>query len=57
MIEYMKRHGFDMEYEMEMSFIDIEKEQIIKAFESQKNCVEKYYEYAEQYYNEIYGEK
>jgi hypothetical protein len=32
----------------------MEKEQIIKAFESQKNCVEKYYEYAEQYYNETY---
>jgi hypothetical protein len=32
----------------------MEKEQIIKAFESQKNCVEKYYEYAEDYYNETY---
>jgi hypothetical protein len=32
----------------------MEKEQIIKAFESQKNCVEKYYEYAEQYYNQTY---
>jgi len=33
----------------------MEKEQIIKAFESQKNCVEKYYEYAEQYYTETYN--
>jgi hypothetical protein len=33
----------------------IEKEQIIKAFESQKNCVEIYYEYAEDYYNETYN--
>jgi hypothetical protein len=33
----------------------MEKEQIIKAFESQKNCVEKYYEYAEDYYNETYN--
>jgi hypothetical protein len=42
---------------MEKLFIQakaMEKEQIIKAFESQKNCVEKYYEYAEDYYNETY---
>jgi hypothetical protein len=35
----------------------MEKEQITKAFESQKNCVEKYYEYAEDYYNETYKNK
>lgn len=58
LIEHIKRHGFDLEYEMEMSFIDHEKEQIMNAYEQgimdddgYGGCISN----SEKYYNETYG--
>jgi hypothetical protein len=51
---YHSQQGYLSKIDIEQAKA-MEKEQIIKAFESQKNCVEKYYEYAEQYYNETYN--
>ena len=55
LIEYIKRQGFDLEYEMEMSFLDHEKEQILDAYKRGwdignfgSDCWE------EIYYNETY---
>jgi len=56
LIDYITERGFDLEYEMEMSFLDMEKEQIQTAYlngvmhplemEATKQ--------AEEYHNEIY---
>jgi hypothetical protein len=59
LIEYIKRHGFDLEYEMEMSFLDHEKEQIMKAFSDGQetpinNPIIPHYS-RDEYYNEIYN--
>ena len=52
LINYITERGFDLEYEMEMSFLDIEKEQIEKAFDTEWS---KEIRTGEQYYNEQYG--
>lgn len=59
LIEHIKQHGFDLEYEMEMSFLDHEKEQIIKAYKEARQIGCKCYDdlddkNAEPYYNETY---
>ena len=33
LINYITERGFDLEYEMEMSFLDLEEEQIMKAYD------------------------
>ena len=33
LIYYLAKHGFDMEYEMELSFLEHEKEQMEKCYE------------------------
>ncbi len=55
LIDYIIERGFDLEYEMEMSFLDIEKEQIKKAYEDGKNLIQYKDEWGERYYNETYG--
>ncbi len=59
LLRYIKQHGLDLEYEMEMSFLDHEKEQIIKAWWSGENDSsidpKLIKDMAEQYYNEAYG--
>lgn len=52
LIEYVKKQGFDLEYEMEMSFLDHEREHIENAYE--KGAEESWD--AEQYYNKTYKE-
>lgn len=52
LIYYITERGFELEYEMEMSFLDIEKEQIEKAFDTEWS---KEIRTGEQYYNETYG--
>ena len=56
LINYITERGFDLEYEMEMSFLDIEKEQITYAY---NNGVDDAYadEYKEMddYYNQTYN--
>ena len=59
LIEYVKQRGFDFEYEMEMSFLDHEKEQIIKAFSDGQethinNPAIPHYS-NEEYYNDTYN--
>lgn len=60
LINYITERGFDLEYEMEMSFLDIEKEQIIEHFinGSQYSIFPDNTPIdiiAEQYYNKLYG--
>jgi hypothetical protein len=56
MLEYLQKHGFDMEYEMELSFLEWEKEQIINAAKIVLfNSTGEGDTAAEQYYNETYG--
>lgn len=62
MLDYLQKHGFDMDYEMQMSFLDHEKEHIKTAFNAgEYNSVEYFnadYPYQEEssenYYNETY---
>jgi hypothetical protein len=53
LIDYITERGFDLEYEMEMSFLDIEKEQIIDAYRFPNTLVDMS---SEQYYNETYNQ-
>ena len=56
MLEYLQKHGFDMEYEMELSFLEWEKEQIMNAAKTVLfNSTGQGDTAAEQYYNETYG--
>jgi hypothetical protein len=52
LIDYIIERGFELEYEMEMSFLDMEKEQIEKAFNTEWS---KEIRTGEQYYNETYN--
>jgi len=52
LIDYITERGFELEYEMEMSFLDMEKEQIEKAFNTEWS---KEIRTGEQYYNETYN--
>ncbi len=55
LLRYIKQHGLDLEYEMEMSFLDHEKEQIIIAYD--KGYVDGYPDNGKvglDYYKEIY---
>jgi hypothetical protein len=65
LIEYIKKKGFDLEYEMEMSFLDHEKEQMIDFYnwmrrnDTPENA-EYYYHYSDEdmlteYYNQTYS--
>lgn len=64
LLEYINKHGFDMEYEIEASFLEHEKEQIIRAWDAGygSNDIDEEYEIneslfnADDYYNETYGE-
>ncbi len=53
LIEYVKKQGFDLEYEMEMSFLDHEKEQIVEAWDLSRRDID-YPADGEQYYDKIY---
>jgi hypothetical protein len=63
LLEYINKHGFDMEYEMEMSFLDHEKDQIKDAWanggadlmSSLSHPKQHMRRNAEQYYNETYN--
>jgi len=62
MLEYLQKHEFDMEYEMELSFLEWEKEQISESFimGSQYSIFPDEMpinEVAEQYYNETYNKQ
>ena len=56
LIEHVTRHGFDLQYEMELSFLEHEKEQIMNAAKTVLfNSTGQGDTAAEQYYNETYG--
>ncbi len=55
LLEYINKHGFDMEYEMEMSFLEHEKEQIIKAANFLPYDEQNVIKSGEDYYNENYN--
>jgi len=54
LIDYITERGFDLEYEMEMSFLDLEEEQIMNAY-SDGEHQQGFEGEAKQYYNEQYG--
>ena len=55
LIDYIIERGFELEYEMEMSFLDMEKEQIKEAFKHGELPPLFDNLNAEQYYNETYN--
>jgi hypothetical protein len=59
LINYITERGFDLEYEMEMSFLDLEEEQIMKAFSDGQQTPMNHptlpHYSREEYYNEQYG--
>jgi len=57
LLEYVKQRGFDLEYEMEMSFLDHEKEQTIAFTNDYITNVDWSYQgkTTAQYYNEKYS--
>jgi len=52
LIDYITERGLELEYEMEMSFLDLGKEQIIDAFNS---GLAYDYDDSETYYNKTYN--
>jgi hypothetical protein len=59
LINYITERGFDLEYEMEMSFLDLEEEQIMKAFSDGQQTPMNHptlpHYSRDEYYNEQYG--
>lgn len=57
LLEYVKQRGLDLEYEMEMSFLDHEKEQTIAFTNDYITNVDWSYQgkTTAQYYNETYN--
>ena len=59
LVEYITKHGFDLEYEMELSFLEWEKEQIMDAYT--EGCADSILDEStdkvrsEQYYNETFN--